>query len=120
MRNYLKQVLCTFSILTIIFSQAYCERLSPDENLNRTRVLWPIPKKITINLDAQPLRIDFCEINFKITATPPDGVQQALNIYLHQVFGCRSDRIVKKENESPIMNIVVKNPNKMTAEKVED
>lgn len=90
---------------------------------NETTLLWPAPKKVSLNDQAEPLTIDICQIVFKINAVPPDAVQQVVDIYLTKVFGtddCRQRQSRKGSNTNILMNIVVKNANKMWAEKTED
>lgn len=80
-------------------------------NYNYTRLLWPLPAKISLNETGETEKVDPCEITYKIEASPSDYVRQMLNTYLLEVFKCKTIK-----NGSLVMHIVVKNPNQMVAE----
>lgn len=79
-------------------------------NYNYTKLLWPLPSKISLNETGVPEKYDPCSITYKVEANPQDYVQQILKVYLLDVFKCKT-----LKNGSTIMNIVVKNPNQMIA-----
>ena len=78
---------------------------------NKTKLLWPMPTKLSMNETAEETEVDPCTINYKIEANPSDYVNQILKLYLIEIFQCTN---LKPGNLT--LNIVVKNANQFIAE----
>ena len=84
------------------------------DTTNQSSLLWPAPAKVSITQGADDKLVDPCSINYRVEAVPNDSIKRILNMYLIDVFGCKT-----LQPSEPTLTIAVKNPNQMIAEKAE-
>jgi len=49
---------------------------------NKTKLVWPLPTKISLNESAESTPVDPCNIKYVVEANPSDYVNQMLKLYL--------------------------------------
>ena len=57
---------------------------------NQSSLLWPAPSRLTLTTGVPLTPIDPCSINYKIEAVPSDYIRQIINIYLIDIFKCKT------------------------------